>query len=364
MKNRLLKKNAKKGLAKLQNSASLPQLKKIQRANCKTTHKLAYRTKLAVTAICLLVCIVAVTVPLGVLYKAKQSVAPLDPISISAVAEGNAFDDPIRFGEIYLPQEPVAYYAEQIEVRGIDFPFYYEEISYSDRQKQDELWQKNTLKTVTTSIYDISSANANSKDIHLFSDDTTDGIILTKWMFWYLFRKDLLPDYDKLLIEKGKQGTFLQKVLSDKYCMEKVNVDILSLIHPETGKSVRQYSEEEIAALDLATNEKSDAFLEFYANNPIVSNRTELSMAALARYGVIDFRTFEYEEKAIRVKLKTTTGQTVTKDLRIIGYVETAADKLLSTGVPMDENSEEYQTVLSQLQAPVIYSMCGNVFSY
>ena len=36
------------------------------------------------------------------------------------------------------------------------------------------------------------------------------------------------------------------------------------------------------------------------------------------------------------------------------------ADKLLSTGVSMDKNSDEYKIVMEQLKNPVFYSVCGN----
>ena len=99
-------------------------------------------------------------------------------------------------------------------------------------------------------------------------------------------------------------------------------------------------------------------------------NISTLGMAAFARYGAIktsaltgDGRLSVYLGKDVTdetgKKIGTKYGVNPIK-LNVVGYIETEADKLLSTGVSMDKNSEEYKIVMQQLQNPVFYSVCGN----
>ena len=43
------------------------------------------------------------------------------------------------------------------------------------------------------------------------------------------------------------------------------------------------------------------------------------------------------------------------RQVTIVGYVETEADKIMENGIPMDKVSKEYQTVIKQLAHPVFY---------
>ncbi|MGN0768101.1 MAG: hypothetical protein ACI4M8_01980, partial [Christensenellales bacterium] len=79
-----------------------------------------------------------------------------------------------------------------------------------------------------------------------------------------------------------------------------------------------------------------------------------VTAAAFVRYGMIDLAVLE--KKPVEISIYGDEPKTVT----LVGYVETEADELLSTGVSMDENSDEYKTVIAQLGNPVFYSLDGN----
>lgn len=68
-------------------------------------------------------------------------------------------------------------------------------------------------------------------------------------------------------------------------------------------------------------------------------------------YGMIDLGALE--KKPVEVSTYGDDPKTIT----LVGYIETEADRLLSTGVSMDENSDDYKTVIAQLANPVFYSV-------
>jgi hypothetical protein len=79
--------------------------------------------------------------------------------------------------------------------------------------------------------------------------------------------------------------------------------------------------------------------------------------AALYRYGELDLNGFENKIGLLKFN---ETGNCKVSSLNVVGYYETDADKILSTGVSLDTESDEYKTVMAQLNNPVIYSLCGN----
>ena len=99
-------------------------------------------------------------------------------------------------------------------------------------------------------------------------------------------------------------------------------------------------------------------------------NANGIRLAALQRYGAIQVDEINKGMGVIVDALKITLsedGETEIareslnpSSINVVGYIETEADRLLSTGVSMDKNSDEYKIVMQQLQNPVFYSVCGN----
>ena len=206
------------------------------------------------------------------------------------------------------------------------------------------------------------------------SEDTQEvvyPVVTTKWMYYYslLWQKGVLP------IEK----TIVDALVADEYCMEKVCLDWYSYLidverSPYYGIPWRDALLETGGTIPLSKT----PFYAFGTDltaihiNPetwtiCMSSLASLCPAALHRYGVIDVNTLCGKGK-ITVKIPRqrtlSTGETISDykkiALDVVGYIETEADKLLSTGVSMDKNSEEYKIVMQQLQNPLIYSVCGN----
>ena len=205
------------------------------------------------------------------------------------------------------------------------------------------------------------------------------GVITTKWFYYY----------SVLSTETGwgvADETFYQRIREDSYCMEKLNMDWFSYVVEEdtpfygmewrevckTCRSISEITDEpDFWGTDVDGNDVVWD-LSLQKKNPDVWNICNdyygsLNMAALQRYGIFSFdgyRGMGKLEVTIPYQKEMQDDRTITDEKKIIldvvGYIETEADKLLSTGVSMDKNSEEYKIVMQQLQNPVIYSVCGN----
>lgn len=287
-------------------------------------------------------------------------------------AEGRAYAARSQYGEIDLRAENVFYSIGVDERDQTDFPIYFEDIASMILPSilRNEYPNDSYSEFKTIVVKDIEQADG--MEVRYVTDDKTDGIVTTKWMFWYFYRYAVFSGYGdhgaEATADEGRR--MREECWNDDYCMEKVNVDVLSLVRQDAGKSVRDFTEEERAALDemMGSNysDESAAFPAPYLRDPITSNRTEVAMAAWARYGAFDPEAILSDELAVRglyVTVHDETGETYAVTLRVVGFVETEADKLLSTGVSMDEESEAYQTVVEQLRHPVFYSVDGNVMT-
>ena len=216
---------------------------------------------------------------------------------------------------------------------------------------------------------------SNRKKIVLVTDDVDveNAIIVNKWTYYYSV---LVAQREEPRIPVT--SAFIENLYNDKYCMEKVCYDWLSYKidvqeSPFYGKSWREAMAENGGDISLLP---SPVMVAGHIADPIctnpetwdicMQNKTVLRIAALCRYGVLNEKDFsgrggitllvlnEWEENG-----KYCQDNKAYK-ANVIGYIETEADKLLSTGVSMDKNSEEYKIVMQQLQNPVFYSVCGN----
>ena len=94
-------------------------------------------------------------------------------------------------------------------------------------------------------------------------------------------------------------------------------------------------------------------------------DRGQLKVAAMQRYGLIDVNEMEKGVGKLKVwydtdepkyeKVNERYSVPVLDEVSVVGYYETEADKLMSTGVKRDVKSEEYKLVFEQLWNPTIY---------
>ena len=94
-------------------------------------------------------------------------------------------------------------------------------------------------------------------------------------------------------------------------------------------------------------------------------DRSQLKVAAMQRYGLIDVNEMEKGVGKLKVwydtdepkfeKVNERYSVPVLDEVSVVGYYETEADKLMSTGVKRDVKSEEYKLVFEQLWNPTIY---------
>ena len=196
-------------------------------------------------------------------------------------------------------------------------------------------------------------------------------VVTTKWMYYYslLWQEGAIP------IEKA----LIDAILADEYCMEKVCLDWYSYLidvenSPYYGMPWREALLKAGGTIPLSKTpfyalgtDLTAIHLDAGTWTICMLSRASLLPAALQRYGAIDVNLLSGKGKII-VKIPCerilSTGERISDykkiTLDVVGYIETEADKLLSTGVSMDKNSEEYKIVMQQLQNPVFYSVCGN----
>ena len=220
-----------------------------------------------------------------------------------------------------------------------------------------------------------------SGKVHFVVGDYSEvekAVVTTKWLYYssLLFADEINQPYS---IEINDPA-YPARVLEDKYCMEKLHMDIYSYIFDEPsspyyGKSYREvYQENGNKHLPSEHNGGLYPLPREYMGeenfNICFSCAAGLRLAALQRYGIVDITNIQQgigimPVEGYKVFTETEEGiqiQNSRKKLtvNVVGYIETEADKLLSTGVSMDKNSEEYKIVMQQLQNPLIYSVCGN----
>ena len=178
-------------------------------------------------------------------------------------------------------------------------------------------------------------------------ENVQNAVVTSKWMYLYSLyeNRDVVGVY-------VTDFNVANSIISDEYCMERVNLNPISLINKAS------YAKGDASDYDkplYSLTDKKGLAESVIMSEPLCYKYCgELTAAALYRYGAIGF------DSSRMGKLNLYSGQDDAEPyltLNVVGYVETEADRLLSTGVSMDENSSEYKTVIAQLSNPVFYSV-------
>ena len=215
----------------------------------------------------------------------------------------------------------------------------------------------------------------NKEDISSFPN----AVVSTKWVYFYsLLVKEIVPE-----LSEEQQKIFLttprtdisnelgvplfddwqrfNTLINDKYCMEKVCLEPSEYVctkesSPCFGKTLKEIFSQGLekqlpthqAILFAVALENGDKFF----SNSDGAWTDPLMVAVMARYGLIDVNAME--KKVGKIYLPNG------KELNVVGYVETEADKMMSSGVSMDPESAGYKNVTEQLKNTVFYSVCGD----
>ena len=208
--------------------------------------------------------------------------------------------------------------------------------------------------------------------------DLENAVVTDKWTYFFSVLR-AKGGRDENAAHVNVSSDFIETLYADEYCMEKMCFDWLS--HridversPYYGKTWREAEAEYgKTVMDLAFS----YFVQGAGEDPVFDDmrareigaeyKMALRTAALYRYGILRDEMFtgvgtlsvtfvanEWDDNGVY------RSDATRFDLNVVGYVETEADKLLSTGVSMDKNSDEYKIVMEQLKNPVFYSVCGN----
>jgi hypothetical protein len=200
-----------------------------------------------------------------------------------------------------------------------------------------------TSYKVPISIKNVESCNKPIIYADGYDENTENAVITSKWLYYASL---MLANYErKDLYSFGIKYTpqFHAAIGADpEYCLEKLS---LSCYYSKNFKESLNMDASEISKFCNLFPEQA----EYY--NQVVA-------AALYRYGELDLNGFE--NKIGLLKFNRHIGNSKDFSLNVVGYYETDADKILSTGVSLDTESDEYKTVMAQLNNPVIYSLCGN----
>ena len=202
--------------------------------------------------------------------------------------------------------------------------------------------------------------------------DVKNAVVTDKWTYFFsvLCANHQNDGYFSATPE------FAERLKTDEYCMEKVSFDWLSYVieieeSPYYGMTWREAMEKDGTDIVLSDEPyyvsfgpKDTCFDPIYTDEGAwticMNNRVPLRVALLCKYGLLSSSDFSGMGKIPVTYTEEDTQKQRTVELNVVGYVETEADKLLSTGVSMDKNSDEYNIVMEQLKKPTFYSLCGN----
>ena len=194
------------------------------------------------------------------------------------------------------------------------------------------------------------------------------GLVVSKWLYYYtilgnsLYSKDGLKEYyfyEEKEIEL-ENDAILGKAAEDVDCIEKFCTSF-GLYEMKTGecrgKRLYEIADEEwqYVNYDLYYGEgnlKDDPILFAYLLDG------GLVVASLARYGEISIEAIEMTVGTLYVGINEQI-----EPYPVVGYYESEADKIMSTGIDPNPQSEAYQKVYAQLQRPVFYSVSGDIFN-
>ena len=209
-------------------------------------------------------------------------------------------------------------------------------------------------------------------------EEVENCVVTTKWLYYATFFNNSRLDRDDTTIMINDVA-YVKELSTDKYCMERICLDwVSSIIEDESSEYCGLSLREAYSRNGGAIPHQDDGSQLFLYKNMIGQdaysilgpNANEIRLAAMQRYGAIQVDEINKGMGVIVDALKITLsedGETEMareslnpSSINVVGYIETEADKLLSTGVSMDKNSDEYKIVMQQLQNPVFYSVCGN----
>ena len=224
-----------------------------------------------------------------------------------------------------------------------------------------------------------------------------NGVVVNKWMYYYSL---MVAKGERVDCTEEKYAAANEALANDTFTMEKASLND-ECVYKATGftqtewnawegtfaeykKQLPPYEEERIKSLEqvsasgksfyenatadgvfvLHTNmyyQEDISPLEFALCYEYAVDRSQLKVAAMQRYGYIDINQMERGIGKLKVWYDTDAPQIGEKDMPIleeipvIGYYESEADKLMSTGVPRDVQSEAYKLVFEQLYNPTFY---------
>ena len=218
-------------------------------------------------------------------------------------------------------------------------------------------------------------------------------VVVSKWLYYY----SLMVSQGKTVAYYTEHGDEIKNAVeSDEFCMEKAaltNEELWNIVdkdgdevffdkdaflanlppypqafREEIGKVMNEMiSRNDMEILSMAQKEIIPATLGvssalFYE---YAVDRSQLKVAAMQRYGLIDVNEMEKGVGKLKVwydtdepkleKANVYYSVPVLDEVSVVGYYETEADKLMSTGVKRDVKSEEYKLVFEQLWNPTIY---------
>lgn len=282
---------------------------------------------------------------------------------LSVVACQN--NEPVIYGK-----KRIIFNAEYLTVD--EYPYKYSGLSKIEKfyEDRDELSYDMGNVTLMYNFVDMTIRDVKEirkKEIYYVVDEveeTENPVITTKWVYYTLsMLKEWCGMRNVYTIRGFDDFDVFLDFYNDDYCMEKVAFDTFEYVCAD--KESKYYGLTVKQAFKKANEENSGKAVMSIVNWLIKDDPVfgwtgiekkpfllELFTSAMHRYGLINVD--KMSDKAVPVRCSD--GKTVT----IVGYYESEADKLLSCGVNMDRESEEYKIVLEQLKNPTFYSVCGN----
>lgn len=258
-----------------------------------------------------------------------------------------------KYGETYIDQKMLFEFSDEI----LEKVHYANGLGYYNAFGINVTYAYSYSAKTSVEIYDGKALPDNVVYVSPY-EDIPNAVIVSKWMYLYSLYEN--ASFPGVYITDFNVANF---ILNDNYCMEKVNMDPISLKNDEKyGKG--DASDYGIPLYLLRQRcllvGKDDISPEIILSEPLCYKYCgELTCAALARYGVIDFDLRKGAVGRLNI-YASSDGYNTAQTLNVVGYYETEADKLLGSGVSMDENSDEYKTVIAQLEKPIFYALNGN----
>ena len=242
----------------------------------------------------------------------------------------------------------------------------------SEEERERERFNEAFSQTFSSRpMTDVTIADGSRLKNVVFVGEKPEGgraVVVSKWLYYYsLMERDgqsmFLNCPDAFSIDE----TFINEVEQDKLCMEKQVADIAT--YTLSGNAPEGYAGQNVYAFTKEFSTEKERVMRFWeiaiddmkTNDPLLysyAREGSLVMATLARYGVFKESEANKTVGALRIKI----GDEIIT-LSVVGYYESEADKILSTGIDPNPQSEAYQKVYEQIQHPVFYSVSGDIFN-